>query len=315
MAKLLKSLLIIALAVAYTAANAQYLGHVSPNARSLSLSGADIAMKGDGGAIFSNAASEPFEYKSIQATVGFAKLTNDAYSQHRLISGSGYGKLNERHAILAGVRLLTEPRDVATELRPLLQQYSLAYAIKLGRCTALAATLRYSQNDALPTAVAPFHDFRTFGATLSVMSRIPLSKTSPTTCNIGAEIASDFTSAMPYGIYPFRANVGVGFYIPLNDSHTLEIDVEQMYAPGRVNGQSFNDLSTRLGIEYSLMRVLYFRCGSELYATTFTPNLEMCYSPGCAGRFFHLQFDMAYTIAGSNSPLSNALLFNLGLDF
>lgn len=315
MARVLKSLLITALAVIYVTANAQYLGQISPNARSLSLSGADVAMKGDGGAIFSNAASAPFEYKSIQATVGFAKLTNDAYSKHRLISVSGYGKLNERHAILAGVRLLTEPRDVATEVRPLLQQYSLAYALKLGRCTALAATLRYSQNDALPTSVAPFHSFKEFGATLSVMSRIPLSKTTLTTCNIGAELSSDFTSAMPYGLYPFRANVGIGFYIPLNDSHTIEISVEEMYAPWRANKQNFTDLSTRLGVEYSLMRLLYFRCGAELYDTTYTNGVEWCCSLGFGVRFFHLQFDMAYTIADGNSPLSNALLFNLGLDF
>lgn len=312
MRRIFRLIVIIVLAAIPIAANALYLGDVTPNARSLSLGNADVAMRGDGGAIFSNAAAAPFEYKSIQATVGFTKLTNDAYSKNRLISVGGYGKINEQHAILAGVRLLTEPRNDTYGIRPLFQQYSLGYAIKIGRCTALAATLRYSQNRAIPDTPLQ-HNFKEFGMTLSAMARIPLSKTTQTTCNIGAELSSDFTSAMPYGLYPFRANVGIGFYIPLNDSHTIEINVEEMYAPWRANQQSYSNFATRFGVEYSLMRLLFFRCGTELYHAT--NRTECCGAFGFGVRFFHLQFDMAYTISHDNSPLSNALMFNIGLDF
>ena len=90
------------------------------------------------------------------------------------------------------------------------------------------------------------------------------------------------------------------------DSHWVETTAQVGYCflPDAASG-----LFGGIGFEYTLMQLLRFRCGGYFS--------KMCSygSIGLGVRFFHIQFDVSYSMAKKGLPMSNVVQFNAGLDF
>lgn len=301
----------LSLLIATATVSAQNFYNVSPNARATALGGATLAIQGDAYPTFGNPASPllQFQYKSIQAAFAYTTFSESAMSNYRLMAFGGYGRVAIQHAISVGGQFAIEPHDATTGKRSGMQRFDLGYGYQLGDNIALAATARYrrSYGHGTESGVA---NFDSGGLDIALFSRLPIAIKEGAMLNLGAKLTYESAASLGYDAYTFAPSVGAGIWLPFGDGHTLESAAELQYGLCGSN----NVVCAKLGVEYGLMQLLYFRCGGNLYhlhnATTIGYG-----SVGLGVRFFHLQFDVAYSVGRRGTPMHNAVQFSAGLDF
>lgn len=298
-----KTLLVLAAAAMIASgARAQKVMNINPDARITAMGNAGIAATGDAYPTFNNPASPLFEYHSVQASFAYTLFAGEDFGKHRLMAVGGYVKLHEKHALSIGTRLFFEPRLDDTGRRPDSKSFDLSYGYKIGRRVALAATVRYlHRNDGRQA------NSNAIGFDLGLMSKIPVKIFDGAAVNIGAKLSNaGFWWGDRNCELPLTATVGSSLFLPIKDSHSIELAVDMGYC---ISPKPARRFTANIGAEYSLMQLLKFRCGGSLsdrfsYGTI-----------GCGIRFFHLQFDVAYSMAGRGNPMRNAVQFCVGLDF
>ena len=298
--------LIVLFSLLSLSASAQGVNDHTPNSRIAAMGGASVAAKGDAFAIFDNTASALMEYKSVQVAFSYAKFAGEQYSQNRMFAAGTYVRFAQKHALLAGAQFNMEP-TVGNSGRPGVQTFNLSYGYKINNSLSLAATARYHRGYGYMESA---QNYNGGGADVAIYSVVPLSFKQGATLNIGGKAAFDTPTCSQYGRYTFAIAAGIGLSIPFSDAHMLDFTSEIKY--GAAKGGDI--IAARLGAEYSLMRLFYFRAGGNI--THIAHNITLPYGTvGLGVRFFHLQFDVAYIAGKRNTPLHNALQFNFGLDF
>lgn len=296
-------LLALLASAACTAAYAQDFTPVCIDARATAMGNAGVATTGSAYPTSNNAAAPLFEYQSIQASFSYSLFSGDDLGEYRLMGAGAYVKLHERHAISFGTRLFYAPRLDDTGHRPGEKAFDLAYGYRVSNNTALAATLRYvhaydgvsRKTDAL-------------GFDIGVMSRIPLTIFDGSTVNVGAKISNvGFNWWKDADCRQLLSLIaGSSLFLPVRDSHWVETTAQVGYCflPESVDG-----LFGGVGFEYTLMQLLRFRCGGYFSRVCNYGSI------GLGVRFFHIQFDVSYSMAKKGLPMSNVVQFNAGLDF
>lgn len=306
----MKKYLLVLLTFLSVDALAQQLYDHTPNARVAAMGGAGVATQADAFAAFGNAASALMEYKTVQVAFAYTDFSGEVYRKNRMLSGGGYIRFAQRHALVVGLQFNMEPRIEALDRRPGAQRFDLGYGYKVSDRVALAATARYRR-----TYGHLFDDnnYNGGGADLAVYSQLPLSFMEGAKVNLGAKLAFDAPVCPEYDRYGIAPAVGAGLSLPFTDGHKLDITTELRYGVS-----SREDIfSAKVGAEYSLMRLLYVRAGGNVSRFIGAMNDQtLGYGTIGAGvRFFHLQFDIAYLFGKRNTPLNNAVQINFGLDF
>ena len=306
----MKKYLLVLLTLLSVDALAQQLYDHTPNARVAAMGGAGVATQADAFAAFGNAASALMEYKTVQVAFAYTDFSGEVYRKNRMLSGGGYIRFAQRHALVVALQFNMEPRIEALDRRPGAQRFDLGYGYKVSDRVALAATARYRR-----TYGHLFDDnnYNGGGADLAVYSQLPLSFMEGAKVNLGAKLAFDAPVCPEYDRYGIAPAVGAGLSLPFTDGHKLDITTELRYGVS-----SREDIfSAKVGAEYSLMRLLYVRAGGNVSRLIGAMNDQtLGYGTIGAGvRFFHLQFDIAYLFGKRNTPLNNAVQISVGLDF
>lgn len=306
----MKKYLLVLLTLLSVDALAQQLYDHTPNARVAAMGGAGVATQADAFAAFGNAASALMEYKTVQVAFAYTDFSGEVYRKNRMLSGGGYIRFAQRHALVVALQFNMEPRIEALDRRPGAQRFDLGYGYKVSDRVALAATARYRR-----TYGHLFDDnnYNGGGADLAVYSQLPLSFMEGAKVNLGAKLAFDAPVCPEYDRYGIAPAVGAGLSLPFTDGHKLDITTELRYGVS-----SREDIfSAKVGAEYSLMRLLYIRAGGNVSRLIGAMNDQtLGYGTIGAGvRFFHLQFDIAYLFGKRNTPLNNAVQISVGLDF
>lgn len=302
--------LLVLFALFATHAWAQELYDHTPNARTAAMGGASVANQADAFAAFGNAASAAMEYKTVQVAFAYTDFAGEVYRKNRMLSGGGYVRFAQRHALVVGLQFNMEPRIEALDRRPGAQRFDLGYGYKVSDRVAIAATARYRR-----TYGHLFDDnnYNGGGADLAVYSQLPLSFMEGAKVSLGAKLAFDAPVCPEYDRYGIAPSVGAGLSLPFTDGHKLDVTAELRYG-----ASSREDIfSAKIGAEYSLMRLLYVRAGGNVSRLMYE-NLGSTIGYGTIGagvRFFHLQFDVAYLFGKRNTPLNNAVQLSVGLDF
>ncbi|MBQ8852727.1 MAG: PorV/PorQ family protein [Alistipes sp.] len=306
----MKKYLLVLLTLLSVDALAQQLYDHTPNARVAAMGGAGVATQADAFAAFGNAASALMEYKTVQVAFAYTDFSGEVYRKNRMLSGGGYIRFAQRHALVVALQFNMEPRIEALDRRPGAQRFDLGYGYKVSDRVVLAATARYRR-----TYGHLFDDnnYNGGGADLAVYSQLPLSFMEGAKVNLGAKLAFDAPVCPEYDRYGIAPAVGAGLSLPFTDGHKLDITTELRYGVS-----SREDIfSAKVGAEYSLMRLLYVRAGGNVSRLIGAMNDQtLGYGTIGAGvRFFHLQFDIAYLFGKRNTPLNNAVQISVGLDF
>lgn len=306
----MKKYLLVLLTLLSVDALAQQLYDHTPNARVAAMGGAGVATQADAFAAFGNAASALMEYKTVQVAFAYTDFSGEVYRKNRMLSGGGYVRFAQRHALVVALQFNMEPRIEALDRRPGAQRFDLGYGYKVSDRVAVAATARYRR-----TYGHLFDDnnYNGGGADLAVYSQLPLSFMEGAKVNLGAKLAFDAPVCPEYDRYGIAPAVGAGLSLPFTDGHKLDITTELRYGVS-----SREDIfSAKVGAEYSLMRLLYIRAGGNVSRLIGAMNDQtLGYGTIGAGvRFFHLQFDIAYLFGKRNTPLNNAVQISVGLDF
>lgn len=288
---------------AFATGSAQSFGAVSPDARATATGNASVATTGSAYPTFGNAAAPVFEYPSIQASFGYSLFSGDEFGKYRLMGVGAYVKPHERHAVSFGTRLLYSPRLEESGRRPGEKMFDIAYAYRVSNNTALSVTLRYVHAD---DGISAKSDAAGFD--ISVMSRIPLGIFEGSTVNVGAKLANVGLGWWKNFSYtqPMYLSAGSSLFLPVRDSHWVETSFQLGYG---FTPESLRGVFGGLGFEYTLMQMLRFRCGG--YLSEFTGYGSV----GLGIRFFHIQFDVSYSMAAKGDPMSNLVQFCAGLDF
>ncbi len=306
----MKKYLLVLLTLLSVDALAQQLYDHTPNARVAAMGGAGVATQADAFAAFGNAASALMEYKTVQVAFAYTDFSGEVYRKNRMLSGGGYVRFAQRHALVVALQFNMEPRIEALDRRPGAQRFDLGYGYKVLDRVALAATARYRR-----TYGHLFDDnnYNGGGADLAVYSQLPLSFMEGAKVSLGAKLAFDAPVCPEYDRYGIAPAVGAGLSLPFTDGHKLDITTELRYGVS-----SREDIfAAKIGAEYSLMRLLYVRAGGNVSRLIGAMNDQtLGYGTIGAGvRFFHLQFDIAYLFGKRNTPLNNAVQISVGLDF
>lgn len=306
----MKKYLLVLLTLLSVDALAQQLYDHTPNARVAAMGGAGVATQADAFAAFGNAASALMEYKTVQVAFAYTDFSGEVYRKNRMLSGGGYVRFAQRHALVVALQFNMEPRIEALDRRPGAQRFDLGYGYKVSDRVAVAATAHYRR-----TYGHLFDDnnYNGGGADLAVYSQLPLSFMEGAKVNLGAKLAFDAPVCPEYDRYGIAPAVGAGLSLPFTDGHKLDITTELRYGVS-----SREDIfSAKVGAEYSLMRLLYLRAGGNVSRLIGAMNDQtLGYGTIGAGvRFFHLQFDIAYLFGKRNTPLNNAVQISVGLDF
>lgn len=303
----MKKYLFVLFALCSIAASAQQFYDHTPNARIAAMGGAAVATKGDAFAVFGNAASALLEYKIVQASFSYTDFSGEQYRKNRMLSAGAYARFAQRHALLVGMQFNMEPRVEAINRRPGAQRFDLAYGYKINNRMAVAATLRYRYTYGNLLSV---DNINGAGGDLSIFSRLPVTFMEGATINIGGKLSFDAPSSVDYDRYTFSPSVGAALSLPFSDAHLLDISAELRYGAAKKS----NLFAAKIGAEYSLMRLFYFRAGANVAQITNCCTLNYG-TIGAGIRFFHLQADIAYIIGRKSSPFNNAIQVNFGLDF
>lgn len=306
----MKKYLLVLLTLLSIDALAQQLYDHTPNARVAAMGGAGVATQADAFAAFGNAASALMEYKTVQVAFAYTDFSGEVYRKNRMLSGGGYIRFAQRHALVVALQFNMEPRIEALDRRPGAQRFDLGYGYKVSDRVAVAATARYRR-----TYGHLFDDnnYNGGGVDFAVFSQLPLSFMEGAKVNLGAKLAFDAPVCPEYDRYGIAPAVGAGLSLPFTDGHKLDITTELRYGVS-----SREDIfSAKVGAEYSLMRLLYVRAGGNVARLIGAMNDQtLGYGTIGAGvRFFHLQFDIAYLFGKRNTPLNNAVQISVGLDF
>ncbi|MBQ5692500.1 MAG: PorV/PorQ family protein [Alistipes sp.] len=288
-------------------ATAQQLYDHTPDARIAAMGGASVSASADAFAAFGNAASSLLQYKSVQAAFSYADFAGEIYRKNRMLSGGAYVRFAQRHALVVGLQFNMEPQLDATNKRPGAQRYDLGYGYKISDKLALAATARFRHTYGHLEQDANFNGG---GADLSLFSRLPLKFMDGAAIHLGAKLSFDTPTSPLYDRYDFAPSFGVGLSLPFSDAHLLDIVTELKYGIS-----SREDVaSAKIGAEYSLMRLFYFRAGGNISHIVGVGSIPYG-TIGLGVRFFHMQFDVAYLMGKKNTPFNNAVQINFGLDF
>ncbi len=286
---------------------AQHLYDHTPNSRIAAMGGASVATRGDAFATFGNAASALMEYKSVQAAFSYINFSGEVYRKNRMLSAGAYARFAQRHALLVGMQFNMEPRVADNTPRPGSQRFELAYGYKLSDRVALAATARFRRTY---SHQLESDNYNGGGGDISLFYRLPLNFRPGAALNVGGKLSFDAPYSPQYDRYTFAAATGASLSMPFSDAHLLDISAEVRYGASRRE----DIFAAKLGVEYSLMRLFYFRAGGNIARLINLRTLPYA-SIGAGVRFFHLQFDIAYIMGKKDTPFNNAVQVNFGLDF
>ncbi len=279
----------------------------TPDARITAMGGAAVATHADAFATFGNAASVLMDSRITQFAFSYVNFAEERYRKYSILSLGGYVRFLQKHALILGARFTIEPHTTYSYKRSGIQHFELSYGNRLSQQLSIATTVRYSRSY---RHFAGRNNINGYGADVSLFLSLPVNILENAMVNIGGKISFDKPSYRYYGYYNFSSAVGMSLSMPITDEHIVDIATEVKY--GALKNEDI--VACKLGVEYSLMRLLFFRIGSSALRVVNLQTIPYM-SIGTGFRFFHLQFDISYLVGRKESPFHKAVQVNFGVEF
>ena len=295
--------LLLLLLVRASSTNGQIVSFLefSPDARSLSLGGAGIATDVGSFAIFNNGASPIFSEQKMAASLLYTRWLPST-ADNTLIGGAGFYKLGRNSSLNFGFRRVGfQPYEITDDngnpggyFTPLEASISLGAAYRVMPNLSASASFHIVSSDMGGAQIA-----KVFAVDLGCIYALKDYKVALKLSNMGSKI--DYGN----GGYSLPLSTQVGFeYLYRTGTNSITAVFNAGYV------FSYSSIFGGVGGEYNYKNLLFARIGAH-YGDK-TKGIPMFVSTGLGYHFKGVTLDLAYLIAGADSPIRNSLSVGLG---
>lgn len=289
---------------------------IAADARSAAMGGSGVALAGNDNAIFINASSVlAEEERKGGASYTFAPWMRDYQTGYSLHTLGGFYKLNERNAILAGVRYYNYPKmnaiSTGETIRPKELSAEVGYAHQLFRGFSMSATFRYVYSDM--GKVGDADGASTVAFDWGMFYRKGFSRMQGASWTAALQV-SNLGPKMKYltskESLPAMAKLGGAVDLPFSPQHKLVVTADLGY---RLMPSDVNALNVSAGAEYTLAEHFMFRGG---YHYGDKEKGDPCYGTLGAGmNRYGGHIDFAWLFAADDCLFRNSFWVTLGYSF
>lgn len=278
--------------------------NISPDAYTMGMAGASIALNPTAFAFYNNPAAMVF-YENTGSIAASYNLWQPSASNNRLFAASGFGKSGDKMAFGFSGRFVThQPYDITNDQGVVSGTYTpREYALEGGGAFkiwrfAIGVTFRYIGSD-----LGGEKPGSAFGADLALMYKTETLSLAASVVNFGTNLnyGGDSTYTLPT-----MSKVGFAYNIAFLEQHRASLGLEWDYL---FSGGSM----VAGGLEYAFKETAFLRLGYHWGdADKAIPSYA---SIGLGVKFYGVTINAAYLIAFGESPMKNTLSLSLGYDF
>lgn len=286
-----------------SAQSAQFL-NLTPDAYTLGMAGASIALDANAFALYNNPAAMALSGNKLAVAASYG-LWMPSAGDGKLFSASGFGKITDKAAIGISGRFITHlPYDITNDRGVVTSSYTpREYAIEAGAAYkiwrfSLGVAFRFIGSD-----MGAEKPGAAFGADLALMYKTKTLSLAAAISNIGTKIS--YGDSVSYTL-PMMLKIGGAYNIRFLENHRISLGVEGDYL--------FNKgFMLGVGTEYSFKEYGFFRLGYH-YGDR-EKAVPSYASIGLGGKIKGVSLNAAYLIAFGSSPMKNTLSLSLGYEF
>ncbi len=242
-------------------------------------------------AAFTNAAAIPFSESALDASAGYVMWQPSAAAGNVISAGAAYN-LNDTFGFAAGLYYGLNGRNMPMDVHA-------AVGVSYRFLDFMSAGVNFGYaSSILPGGQA----YDTFAGDAFIMAKFYGVKVTAGVSNVLGSIESAGGSKF---CIPGSVAVGAGYGTSFAEKHAVEANVDFDY---------FFDgwIAASVGAEYTFNNMVSGRVGYRYGGESPVPSYA---SVGVGGKFMGFKLDVAYLIAGSDSPMRNTLAVGLGYSF
>ncbi len=255
-------------------------------------------------AAFTNAAVIPFSESSLDASAGYM-MWQPSYANSNVISVGAAYNVNNKFGVAAGLYYGMNPEYTIANasgapgetFKPSDMHAAVGLSYRFLDFMSVGINVGYATS-----SLAEEQSYGAVSADAFVMAKFSGLKVTAGVSNMLGSVES--AGGAKFSL-PASAALGAGYETVFGEVHGIEanLDVDYFFEGGLAAsvgaGYTFNDLvSVRAGYRY----------GGESPIPSFA-------SVGLGGKFMGIKLDLAYLIAGADSPMNNTLAVSLGYSF
>lgn len=290
---------------------------ITSGAQALPFAAADYdpAVLGKGGAFmtettssayasFGNPAAVPFSGKNLDVAVGYTLWQPSSAASNILGLGASY-LVKEKIGISLGLAYgMNAPYDIVDPagnikgtFKPSDIQINAGFSWLIMPYLSIGANLGYASS-----ALAEGHSYGAFNADVMAMVKFGGLKASVGVRNLGTSVKSSSGDSFQL---PSSVAAGVGYTLAAGEKLALDFNVDADY---HFNG----GVAVAGGVSCTVVEMATVRAGYRYGGNTVLPSYA---SVGAGLCLFGARIDLAYLIAGKNSPFANTLCVGAGFSF
>lgn len=256
-------------------------------------------------AVFGNPASVPFSSLKGDFSAGYS-LWEPSGSRSDIMTVAGAGCIKGKVGIAAGFSYgLNQPYEVYDEsgnpdgsFRPSDMRLGVGLSWRFVKFLSLGVNFGYARS-----TLAPGASYGAFTSDIFLMSSFSGVRLSAGVSRIGSKVKASYGSNL-YSL-PAAASLGLGYGKVFGQKHGIDICADaSLYFT--------KEFSASAGAEYSFDGKLFVRAGYRYGGQTVVPSYA---SVGLGGCLAGVRIDIAYLIAGKDSPMANTLACSLSYSF
>lgn len=305
--KIIKTILVAAAAAVSYVAGAQALPYVAveKGAASLAKAGADLTETSSiAASAFGNVAAVPFSELKADFSAGYT-MWQPAASKSNIITAAGAYNLGGKLGIAAGFSYGMNPTYEVTDgtgasvgtFSPSDMQIGAGVAYRVIDFLSVGANIGYASS-----SLAQGYSYGAVAADVFAMAVFSDLRLTLGVADLGSGVAS--ASGTKFSL-PSSVALGAGYGKSFAEKHDVEvlIDANYYFAGG---------LAAALGAEYTFNDLVSLRAGYRYGGKSPIPTFA---SVGAGVKFSGVKLDLAYLLAGADSPMKNTLAISLGYSF
>lgn len=255
-------------------------------------------------AAFNNAAAIPFSETKFDVAAGY-NMWQPAAVNSTVINAAGAFNVNGKLGFAAGFSYGMNPEYNITDasgavkgtFKPSDMQVNAGLAYRFIPALSLGANVGYATS-----TLAEGHSYGTVTADVFLMSQFSDFKVAAGVSNIGGTIKSATGAEF---CLPGSIALGLGYDKAFAEKHAVEVNVDADYF---FSGW----IAAAFGASYIFNDLVSFRAGYRYGADSPIPSFA---SVGAGVKFAGVKLDLAYLLAGADSPMKNTLALGLGYAF
>lgn len=289
---------------------------ITPDARTAGMGGVGVALTGNDNTVFYNGASSLSDkYRKGGITYNLTPWMREHKSGYSFHSLGGFYKINQKNAIIGGLRYLNYPEVETTgnnkNIHPKEWAVDIGYAREVFKDFALSATFKYIRSDMGDIGEAKSSGAVAFDIGALYKREIPVMQDAFWTVglqlsNVGSKIKYLDTKES----LPSMVKLGGSINLPFNPTHKLIFTTDMGYRLAPSDAQSFN---LSLGAEYILIDHFKFRGG---YHYGDDKKGDASYGTlGLGINYYGAHLDFSWLFANNDNMLRNTFWTSVGFSF